>query len=38
MNNLMKMREAYSINPYSFKKNIISKDEDNNIKGKAKYL
>lgn len=38
MNNLMKMREAYSINPYSFKKNIISKDEDNNIKGKSKNI
>lgn len=38
MNNLMKMREAYSFNPYSFKKNIISKDEDNNIKGKSKNI
>lgn len=32
MNNLMKMRKAYLFNPYSFKKNIISKDEDNNDK------
>lgn len=38
MNNLMKMREAYSFNPYSFKKNIISKDEDNNVKGKSKNI
>ena len=38
MNNLMKMREAYSFNPYSFKKNIISKDEDNNSKGKSKNI
>lgn len=38
MNNLMKMREAYLFNPYSFKKNIISKDEDNNIKGKSKNI
>lgn len=32
------MREAYSFNPYSFKKNIISKDEDNNVKGKSKNI
>lgn len=38
MNNLMKMREAYLFNPYSFKKNIISKDEDNNSKGKSKNI
>lgn len=38
MNNLMKMREAYSFNPYSFKKNIISKNEDNNSKGKSKNI
>ena len=38
MNILMKMREAYLFNSYSFKKNIISKDEDNNSKGKSKNI